>query len=91
MPNDIKVDSLSNANGEEPTPFKSKSFPAPIAKLLGLKLLQAENGTAVVEFVENEFCERRGGPNGPPRFVSPGLARHSALAQFTEKAPNILY
>jgi uncharacterized protein (TIGR00369 family) len=29
-------------------------FPAPIGKLLGLKLLQAENGTAVVEFVANE-------------------------------------
>jgi hypothetical protein len=29
-------------------------FPAPIGKLLGLKLLQAENGMAVVEFVADE-------------------------------------
>jgi len=31
-----------------------EEFPAPIAKLLGLKLLHAEKGTAVVEFVANE-------------------------------------
>jgi uncharacterized protein (TIGR00369 family) len=29
-------------------------FPAPIGNLLGLKLLEAENGTAVVEFVADE-------------------------------------
>jgi uncharacterized protein (TIGR00369 family) len=32
----------------------SKEFPAPIGKLLGLKLLHAENGMAVVEFVADE-------------------------------------
>jgi len=31
-----------------------EEFPAPIGKLLGLKLLQAENGTAVIEFVADE-------------------------------------
>ena len=31
-----------------------EEFPAPIDKLLGLKLLQAENGMAVVEFVADE-------------------------------------
>jgi uncharacterized protein (TIGR00369 family) len=31
-----------------------EEFPAPIGKLLGLRLLQAENGTAVVEFVADE-------------------------------------
>ncbi len=36
-------------------------FPAPIGKLLGLKLLQAENGMAVVEF---EADERHANPMG---------------------------
>jgi uncharacterized protein (TIGR00369 family) len=31
-----------------------EEFPAPIAKLLGLKVLQAENGMAVIEFVADE-------------------------------------
>jgi uncharacterized protein (TIGR00369 family) len=31
-----------------------EEFPAPFGKLLGLKLLQAENGTAVFEFVADE-------------------------------------
>jgi uncharacterized protein (TIGR00369 family) len=33
---------------------KPEEFPAPIGKLLGLKLLQAESGMAVVEFVADE-------------------------------------
>ncbi len=33
---------------------KSEEFPAPIGKLLGLKLLQAQSGMAVVEFVADE-------------------------------------
>jgi uncharacterized protein (TIGR00369 family) len=33
---------------------KPEQFPAPIGKLLGLRLLQAENGMAVVEFVADE-------------------------------------
>ena len=32
----------------------AEEFPAPIGKLLGLKLLQAENGMAVVEFDADE-------------------------------------
>jgi uncharacterized protein (TIGR00369 family) len=32
----------------------SEEFPAPIGKLLGLKLLHAENGMAVIEFVADE-------------------------------------
>src|SRR5580698_8187644 len=31
-----------------------EEFPAPIGKLLGLELLQAENGMAVVEFIADE-------------------------------------
>ena len=31
-----------------------EEFPAPIGKLLGLKLLEAENGTAVIEFAADE-------------------------------------
>src|SRR5258708_20046557 len=38
-----------------------EEFPAPIGKLLGLKLLQAENGMAVVEF---EADERHANPMG---------------------------
>ena len=38
----------------EPKDMKPEEFPAPIGKLLGLKLLQAENGIAVVEFVADE-------------------------------------
>jgi uncharacterized protein (TIGR00369 family) len=42
-------------NATEPrSSLAPKEFPAPIAKLLGLKLLQAENGMAVVEFVADE-------------------------------------
>jgi uncharacterized protein (TIGR00369 family) len=33
---------------------KPEEFPAPIGKLLGLKLLQAQSGMAVVEFVADE-------------------------------------
>jgi uncharacterized protein (TIGR00369 family) len=35
-------------------PGAQPEFPAPIGKFLGLKLLQAENGMAVVEFVADE-------------------------------------
>src|ERR1700680_2521141 len=38
----------------QPKDMKPEEFPAPIGKLLGLKLLQAENGIAVVEFVADE-------------------------------------
>jgi uncharacterized protein (TIGR00369 family) len=44
-------DLLTNS---EPKDMKPEEFPAPIGKLLGLKLLQAENGMAVIEFVADE-------------------------------------
>ena len=44
-----------NKNDTEQHPdLEEDQFPAPVGKLLGLKLLQAENGTAVVEFVADE-------------------------------------
>ena len=44
-----------DVNGAEPRSSVSlEEFPAPIAKLLGIRLLQAENGMAVVEFVADE-------------------------------------
>ena len=39
---------------EQRRDMEPEQFPAPIGKLLGLKLLQAENGMAVVEFVADE-------------------------------------
>jgi len=47
------------ANGQVSCDLRGNSdtreqFPAPIGKLLGLKLLQAENGMAVIEFVADE-------------------------------------
>jgi uncharacterized protein (TIGR00369 family) len=50
-------ESNSRLDGNDTVPRSSvapEEFPAPIAKLLGLKLVQAENGTAVVEFVADE-------------------------------------
>lgn len=44
-----------DVNAIEQRPYmEPEQFPAPIGKLLGLKLLQAENGMAVVEFVADE-------------------------------------
>jgi uncharacterized protein (TIGR00369 family) len=44
-----------DVNAAEQRPdMEPEQFPAPIGKLLGLKLLQAENGMAVVEFVADE-------------------------------------
>ena len=42
-----------NATEQRPD-MEPEQFPAPIGKLLGLKLLQAENGMAVVEFIADE-------------------------------------
>jgi len=39
---------------EQHLDVEPEQFPAPIGKLLGLNLLQAENGTAVIEFVADE-------------------------------------
>lgn len=49
---------------------KPEEFPAAIGKVLGLKLSQAENGMAVVEFVADE---RHANPMAPWRRV----VRHS--------------
>ena len=53
---DLSVsNSRLDGNATEPlSGVAPEEFPAPIGKLLGLKLLQAESGTAVVEFVANE-------------------------------------
>ena len=39
---------------EQRRDMEPEQFPAPIGKLLGLKILQAENGMAVIEFVADE-------------------------------------
>lgn len=59
MSNSIENNDGQFANGQSSRDLLVNSdtreqFPAPIGKLLGLKLLQAENGTAVVEFVADE-------------------------------------
>ena len=41
-------------DASEPSTVAPEEFPAPIAKFLGLKLLQAKNGRAEVEFVADE-------------------------------------
>ena len=53
---DLSVsNSRLDGNATEPlSGVASEEFPAPIGKLLGLKLLHAENGMAVVEFVADE-------------------------------------
>ena len=44
----------ANATEQQRPDMEPGQFPAPIGKLLGLNLLQAENGTAVIEFVADE-------------------------------------
>jgi uncharacterized protein (TIGR00369 family) len=53
---DLRVKSeVTEPNATEQRPSSGpEEFPAPIGKLLGLKLLQAEEGMAVVEFVADE-------------------------------------
>ncbi len=54
-PDVIEPDTHLDVNATEQRPdMEPDQFPAPIGKLLGLKLLQAENGMAVVEFVADE-------------------------------------
>jgi uncharacterized protein (TIGR00369 family) len=43
-----------DVHASEPSTVAPEEFPAPIAKFLGLKLLQAKNGRAEVEFVADE-------------------------------------
>ncbi len=62
-----------------------EEFPAPIGKLLGLKLLQAENGMAVVEFVADErhanpMGTLTGGVSSLIADAAMGLAYYSTLA-----------
>jgi uncharacterized protein (TIGR00369 family) len=58
----------------------SEEFPAPIGKLLGLKLLQAENGMAVVEFVADE------------RYANPmGTLTGGVLCEITDAAMGFAY
>ena len=67
---------------EQSPSAEPEEFPAPIGKLLGLKLLQAEEGIAVVDFVADErhqllprdFWLKR-------REASNGLARASLKSQ----------
>src|SRR6266404_7364182 len=55
-------------------------FPAPIGKLLGLKLLQAENGMAVVEFEADE------------RYANPmGTLTGGVLCEITDAAMGFAY
>jgi uncharacterized protein (TIGR00369 family) len=65
--------------------MKPDQFPAPIGKLLGLKLLQAENGMAVVEFVADErhanpMGTLTGGVSSLIADVAMGFAYYSTLA-----------
>jgi uncharacterized protein (TIGR00369 family) len=57
-----------------------EDFPAPIGKLLGLKLLQAENGMAVVEFVADE------GHTNPMGTLTGGV-----LCEITDAAMGFAY
>jgi uncharacterized protein (TIGR00369 family) len=57
-----------------------EEFPAPIGKLLGLKLLQAENGMAMVEFVADE------------RHANPmGTLTGGVLCEITDAAMGFAY
>jgi len=56
--------------------MKPEQFPAPIGKLLGLKLLQAENGMAEVEFVADE---RHANPMGTLTGGVPSLIADVAM------------
>jgi acyl-coenzyme A thioesterase PaaI-like protein len=51
----MKPETQLDVNATEQCPgVEPEKFPAPIGKFLGLKLLQAANGIAVVEFVADE-------------------------------------
>ncbi len=72
-------------NNSEPKDIKPEQFPAPIGKLLGLKLLQAENGMAVIEFVADErhanpMGTLTGGASSLIADVAMGFAYSSTLA-----------
>jgi uncharacterized protein (TIGR00369 family) len=62
-----------------------EEFPAPIGKLLGLKLLQAENGMAVIEFIADErhanpMGTLTGGVSSLIADAAIGFAYYSTLA-----------
>jgi uncharacterized protein (TIGR00369 family) len=65
--------------------LETEEFPAPIGKLLGLKLLQAENGMAVIEFVADErhanpMGTLTGGVSSLIADAAMGFAYYSTLA-----------
>jgi uncharacterized protein (TIGR00369 family) len=94
MSNSIENNEGQFANGQssrdllinsEPKEMKPEQFPAPIGRLLGLKLLQAENGMAVVEFVADErhanpMGTLTGGVSSLIADVAMGFAYYSTLA-----------
>jgi uncharacterized protein (TIGR00369 family) len=70
---------------EQRTDMEPEQFPAPVGKLLGLKLLLAENGMAVVEFVADErhanpMGTLTGGVSSLIADVAMGFAYYSTLA-----------
>jgi uncharacterized protein (TIGR00369 family) len=70
---------------EQPLGIVPGEFPAPIGKLLGLKLLQAENGMAVVKLVADErhanpMGTLTGGVLSVITDASMGLAYYTTLA-----------
>jgi uncharacterized protein (TIGR00369 family) len=79
--NIMKPETQLDVNPTGPCPEAGpEEFPAPIGKLLGLKLLQAENGTAVVEFVADE------------RHANPmGTLTGGVLCEITDVAMDFAY
>ena len=71
---DLRGNSDATQSGVQP------EFPAPIGRFLGLKLLEAENGTAVVEFVADE------------RHANPmGTLTGGVLCEITDAAMGFAY
>ena len=86
MNNAIENNGGQFANGQASCDLREHSdameqFPAPIGKLLGLKLLQAENGMAVVEFVADE---RHANPMGT---LTGGVSAPSLTRPWASRTP----
>jgi len=81
----MKTNSQLDVNAAEPFQGAApEEFPAPIGKLLGFKLLQAENGMAVVEFAADErhanpMGTLTGGMSSLIADVAMGFAYYSTL------------
>ena len=74
-----------NVNSAERPDMELEQFPAPIGKLLGLKLLRAENGMAEIEFVADERHANpagtlHGGVLSDIADAAMGLAYYTTLA-----------